>query len=237
MLVCQIFGSENFDSLVGELLLASAMEEGLEPDDVIASSLGGSTTKQKKREAQCALNLAEKLAPLLVGVGVPRVSPARGTGKGFLDEYDEMEELSPQAFDDGRALPMDEFLVREHEEAQSLAAQPLGSTLLHTIGTVYGLRAEHWLGSKSFMGVGAANATLKQRHHTAKTHLAAAQAAWSAYRSMKNIQDLDSMPEGSEEARQAEAKAAESMPAMVRRCTRASLWCAVRSTYSEGLCS
>ena len=44
------------------------------------------------REAQCALNLAEKLAPLLVGVGVPRVSPARGTGKGFLDEYDEMEE-------------------------------------------------------------------------------------------------------------------------------------------------
>ena len=47
----------------GELALASAMAEGLDPDEMLAGSLGGANPKQKKREAQCALNLAAKLAP------------------------------------------------------------------------------------------------------------------------------------------------------------------------------
>ena len=80
-LFAMIFGSDKFEPLVGELLLASAMEEGLEPEDIIASSLGGVTAKQRKREAQCALNLAEKLAPLLVGVGLSRTESGPGGGQ------------------------------------------------------------------------------------------------------------------------------------------------------------
>ena len=38
------------------------------------------------------------------------------------------------------ALPMDEFLVREHEEAQELSAQPFGASLLHHVGMIYTLR-------------------------------------------------------------------------------------------------
>ena len=46
---------------------ASAMEEGLDPEEVMTGSLSGDSVKQKKRRAQCALKLAAKLAPLLVG--------------------------------------------------------------------------------------------------------------------------------------------------------------------------
>lgn len=44
--------------------------------------------------------------------------------------------------EDGGALSMDDFLVQEHEEAQELAAQPFGATLLHHVGMIYTLRAE-----------------------------------------------------------------------------------------------
>lgn len=43
------------------------MEEGLDPEEVMTGSLSGDSVKQKKRRAQCALKLAAKLAPLLVG--------------------------------------------------------------------------------------------------------------------------------------------------------------------------
>ena len=106
---------------------------------------------------------------------------------------------------------MDEFLVAEQEEAQELGRQPFGATLLHTIGTMYTLKAEQWLGSNStFLGIGGATANIKQRHHTAKTHFAAAQAAWGA---MKAARKLDGLEGGSEAAR--ERAAAEQMPAML----------------------
>ena len=81
------------------------------------------------------------------------------------------------------AMAMDEFLVAEQEEAQELGGQPFGATLLHTIGTIYTLKSEQWLGANgTFLGIGGAKANIKQRHHTAKTHVAAAQAAWGAMR-------------------------------------------------------
>ena len=116
-LFAMIFGSDKFEPLVGELLLASAMEEGLEPEDIIASSLGGVTAKQRKREAQCALNLAEKLAPLLVGVGLSRTESGPGGGQRSSKSEDllhEREGLSPMP----APMPLDEFLVKEHEDAQ-----------------------------------------------------------------------------------------------------------------------
>jgi hypothetical protein len=107
-LFVMIFGSDKFDALVGELALASAMAEGLDPDEMLAGSLGGAANlKQKRREAQCALNLAAKLAPLLVGVGAGgdgssskrkgRFPSAGGGMSGREAEYmDEVEQLSPQ---------------------------------------------------------------------------------------------------------------------------------------------
>ena len=216
-LFVMIFGSDKFDALVGELALASAMAEGLDPDELLAGSLGGAANvKQKRREAQCALNLAAKLAPLMVGVGEQNaVRPLSGREAEFMDE---VEQLSPHDDPEGKkAMGIDEFLVAEQEEAQELGGQPFGATLLHTIGTMYTLKAEQWLGSNStFLGIGAAKANIKQRHHTAKTHIAAAQAAWGAMKAARKLEGLDAFEEGSEAAREAEAKAAaEQMPAML----------------------
>ena len=216
-LFVMIFGSDKFDALVGELALASAMAEGLDPDELLAGSLGGAANvKQKRREAQCALNLAAKLAPLLVGVGEQHAGrPSSGREAEYMDE---VEQLSPHDGPEGKqAMAMDEFLVAEQEEAQELGGQPFGATLLHTIGTMYTLKAEQWLGANStFLGIGAAKANIKQRHHTAKTHIAAAQAAWGAMKAARKLEGLDEFEEGSEAAKEAEAKAAaEQMPAML----------------------
>jgi hypothetical protein len=63
--------------------------------------------------------------------------------------------------------------------------------LLHHIGMMYTLKAEQWLGTKTtFMGVGAARANLKSRHHTAKTHIGAAQAAWGAFKAARKMVSL-----------------------------------------------
>jgi len=166
-----------------------------DPDEMLAGSLGSSANvKQKRREAQCALNLAAKLAPLLVGVG--SMSSPAATGSRENEYMDEVEQLSPQVNVDG-AMAMDEFLVAEQEEAQELGGQPFGATLLHTIGIIYTLKAEQWLGANStFLGIGGAKANIKQRHHTAKTHVAAAQAAWGA---MKAARALDAFDEDLEE--------------------------------------
>jgi curved DNA-binding protein CbpA len=217
-LFVMIFGSDKFDALVGELALAAAMAEGLDPDEMLAGSLGGpASLKQKRREAQCALNLAAKLAPLLVGVGEQNKSrPSSGREAEYMDE---VEQLSPHedAAENEGAMAMHEFLVAEQEEAQELGGQPFGATLLHTVGTIYTLKAEQWLGSNStFLGIGAAKANIRQRHHTAKSHVAAAKAAWGAMQAARKFDDLDQFEEGSEAARQAEARAAaEQMPAML----------------------
>ncbi len=217
-LFVMIFGSDKFDALVGELALAAAMAEGLDPDEMLAGSLGGpANLKQKRREAQCALNLAAKLAPLLVGV--VEQNKSRPSGGREAEYMDEVEQLSPHddAAENEGAMAMDEFLVAEQEEAQELGGQPFGATLLHTVGTMYTLKAEQWLGANTtFLGIGAAKANIKQRHHTAKSHVAAAQAAWGAMKAARKFDDLDKFEEGSEAAREAEARAAaEQMPAML----------------------
>lgn len=49
------------------------------------------------------------------------------------------------------------------------------------------------------MGIGGAAANLKQRHHTAKTHIAAVGAAWGAFKAARNmdIEGMDEMEEAS----------------------------------------
>ena len=42
------------------------------------------------------------------------------------------------------------------------------------------------------MGIGGAAANLKQRHHTAKTHMAAVGAAWGAFKAARNM-DMEEM--------------------------------------------
>lgn len=59
---------------------------------MLAGSLGGAgNVKQKRREAQCALNLAAKLAPLLVDVGSLSNPAARGKREGeYMDEVEQV---------------------------------------------------------------------------------------------------------------------------------------------------
>jgi len=200
-LFLMIFGSDKFDDLVGELMLASGMAEGLDYDEMMTMNGGPrAEAKQRRREAQCALNLAAKLAPLHAGIGV--------------ESMGEIEQLSPEhaAHPDG-PMPLAEFLAGEQELAQELAAQAFGATLLHHVGTVYTLQAEQFL---SGWGIGAARANIKARHHTAKNHVAAARAGLGAVKAAKAMNmDMSEVQEGSEEAQRVEAKLAEGMPSLV----------------------
>eukprot|EP00596_Hydrurales_sp_CCMP1899_P000062 CAMPEP_0119043032 /NCGR_PEP_ID=MMETSP1177-20130426/16361_1 /TAXON_ID=2985 /ORGANISM="Ochromonas sp, Strain CCMP1899" /LENGTH=618 /DNA_ID=CAMNT_0007010211 /DNA_START=212 /DNA_END=2068 /DNA_ORIENTATION=+ len=60
-LFAMIFGSEKFEPLVGELQLASQMQEG--GDDPALQHHKLKHYKQRRREIQCAVNLAAKLQP------------------------------------------------------------------------------------------------------------------------------------------------------------------------------
>lgn len=62
-----IFGSENFEPLVGELHLASEIQAELDNENVVHPKL--KNFKQRKREIQCAMNLAAKLQPFIDSSG------------------------------------------------------------------------------------------------------------------------------------------------------------------------
>jgi curved DNA-binding protein CbpA len=83
-----IFGSENFEPLVGELHLASEMQAELDNETMLHPKL--KNFKQRKREIQCAMNLATKLQPFIDSSGDPIVF------RQTVEE--EAKELSSSAF-------------------------------------------------------------------------------------------------------------------------------------------
>ena len=64
-LFAMIFGSEKFEPLLGELQLASQMQIGEGPDAELQMHPKLQAYRQKKRQIQCAINLAKKLEPYI----------------------------------------------------------------------------------------------------------------------------------------------------------------------------
>lgn len=86
-----VFGSDKFDSLVGEMKITSMMTMGEEDENESRSSKAArEALKQWKREVQCAVNLAELLDPYVSG---------QLTQAEFIEKIDTMAtELASTAF-------------------------------------------------------------------------------------------------------------------------------------------
>lgn len=131
-----VFGSEKFEPIIGELQLAMMLslgaESGMMTEDFLSqtTNMDGELSKvldktsllltfrQHKREVQCALNLCEKLA-----------------------EY-----VAKEKDETGNANPA--FVDKIQAEAEELAKDPLGRSLLSVIGYVYVEQALDYLGFK-----------------------------------------------------------------------------------------
>ncbi|KAJ1418486.1 X-domain of DnaJ-containing-domain-containing protein [Ochromonadaceae sp. CCMP2298] len=88
-LFAMIFGSDKFVPLVGELKVATQMQEGGEGEEGPAPAKL-KAFRQKKREVQCAQALAEKLQPFVT---------SGGNEEAFLASFaEELAELSSSAF-------------------------------------------------------------------------------------------------------------------------------------------
>eukprot|EP01052_Picozoa_sp_SAG31_P037033 SAG31_NODE_4711_length_3016_cov_5.967089_2_plen_374_part_00 len=128
-MIAQIFGSDKFDRYVGELQMQSEMMGHMDEDDMDPGKLpffNSNDQKQQKRVAKCALELAEKLQPL-----VP-------VGK-FVNELGESGGDKP-------AMTLEEFKTAQTEEIEELVGTPFGAMLLYEIGKVYMAKAKIWIG-------------------------------------------------------------------------------------------
>ena len=67
IMYAMLFGSEKFDDLIGELQLASMMQQA-EAGDTMDPSMKHLSHKQRAREVKCAGHLAERLRPFAEGV-------------------------------------------------------------------------------------------------------------------------------------------------------------------------
>ncbi|KAI8899650.1 X-domain of DnaJ-containing-domain-containing protein [Globomyces pollinis-pini] len=132
-----IFGSQRFESYVGELQLLSLQEslKNVNETEVqfeqMASAEKKMKLKQKKREVQCAVNLAK-----------------------LLDQY--LQDTSEDHLS---------FIASMRAEAEELAATAFGGTLIGVLGYIYQEQAETFLGFKKSVGAGLGFMNLQQSVH------------------------------------------------------------------------
>ncbi len=135
-LYAMVFGSEKFESLIGELKLANllrgagkaATSKNLDSEDDMNSIMGEAAKlskekdleswKQRKRIISCAVNLVERLNPYVDGTAGTTSSDSSSSGVITQD----LEER---------------FRKMVQEEASDLASTPFGAALVTVIGNVY----------------------------------------------------------------------------------------------------
>eukprot|EP00602_Paraphysomonas_sp_CaronLab_P007527 CAMPEP_0185019430 /NCGR_PEP_ID=MMETSP1103-20130426/2045_1 /TAXON_ID=36769 /ORGANISM="Paraphysomonas bandaiensis, Strain Caron Lab Isolate" /LENGTH=553 /DNA_ID=CAMNT_0027549749 /DNA_START=109 /DNA_END=1770 /DNA_ORIENTATION=+ len=133
-LYAMIFGSEKFEPLIGELQLASQMQSEVDTDSKVHPKLRA--FHQKKREVQCAVNLAQKLQ-LYVD----------GDEEGFAKAMDEEAvELSQSAFG-GTLLHLIGTIYEEQGRAEVGGLGGLGVNIAQTnryVGTRFNIVNKGW---------------------------------------------------------------------------------------------
>ena len=174
------FGSEALEPAVGELLLLKCAGTVLEMHqsgdlEEVQKKLGAEELDkfvadlddwQLRRQAQVALNLAERLDAIPTRWANAEAASAAAQAAEEAASGEAQPEPEPEAADDGAgegappALPgaaaMQTFETDARAEADKLANTPYGATLLHAIGYVYTNKAEEWE-AKSWGLLGAAS--------------------------------------------------------------------------------
>lgn len=160
-LFAMIFGSEKFESLVGELKLASQMQA----KEGETHSFQLDNFKQRKREIQCALNLALKLQPyidsgeneevreepMLLSM-IATIISIQLYFVFLLSSYFIYLFVFTCAH-------CQAFKISLEEEVKELSSSPFGSTLVATIGHAYYEHATSELSSFDSFAVGIHQAT------------------------------------------------------------------------------
>lgn len=117
-LYAMVFGSEAFESIIGELSLTSQMK-GVADKSEEPSKPEVLPFHQRKREVQCAVTLAEKLQVYVSGAN----AAAAGAEADAAVTVDSAVEAS--------------FREKIAAEAEELSQQPLGAAMLGLVGEVY----------------------------------------------------------------------------------------------------
>jgi curved DNA-binding protein CbpA len=117
-LYAMIFGSEAFESIIGELSMAQqakTMSGGEQAQAAKANNPMLLPFRQRKREVQVAVNLAEKLQKYVDDAAAAVALGEEGEEKGWEHA----------------------FRTKAAQEAEALAEQPMGAALLGLVGAVY----------------------------------------------------------------------------------------------------
>jgi len=198
-----IFGSEKFEPLVGELQLAMMMslgaEQGLMTESFMEQSesldleqvLDKNSMILQYRQSKREVQLAKNLAEKLAD---------------FVSCTNKEDEKV--------------FEEKVHAEAKELGKDPLGQSLLNTIGYVYVEQAQSFLGFSHSLYAGIGLNAVERKRHVAATNIRLAKSMYGIYKVSKNVEKKkanekkNKKPEGSGEdsGSQQEDKPAEMSP-------------------------
>ncbi|KAJ3255558.1 hypothetical protein HK103_006194 [Boothiomyces macroporosus] len=164
-----IFGSQNFESYVGELQLASMQEKLASFEnpqlDQMQRIEHQMKLKQKKREVQCAVNLAK-----------------------LLDKYIEDKSEDHVA-----------FKTHVEAEAKELGATAFGGTLIGVLGYVYEEQSQIYLGFKSSVTAGLGLNNLSQSAHVMSNKVKVVSNAVKMYQNVKKEESKLKQKEGEQQ--------------------------------------
>jgi hypothetical protein len=126
-LYTMIFGSENFEPIIGELQLSTQIQSLMDAEGAIDTSVTPDylALKQRKREILCALTLVSKL---------------------------DLYQLNSDSNDEDNI-----FIEKHTKDASELSDSPLGSVLLSLIGSIYEDKARAELNKFVAFGLAAKN--------------------------------------------------------------------------------
>lgn len=197
-----IFGSEKFESIVGQLRLAMMMELGGDPLTATPESAEENVEnmankedeisfkidyRQNKREVSLAVNLAKKLddnfAKDLVALKSMKVPQSSATGENVPQEpTPALDNVTAKQREDDL---IDRFKKFIREEAQELSTTPIGAALIGVVAYVYEEQAAGQLGFRHSFAAGLG--LTGQTTHVIGTQFQVVRSLYSAYSAQKKV--------------------------------------------------
>jgi len=191
-----IFGSEKFETIVGELRLAMLMELGGDPLTATPTDENAPSSKedeismkmeyrQGKREVSLAVNLAKKIdegygkeMTALRAVAAPS-SPHVPT------DHEPMPQLDMVSMKERESQIIEKFKAQAKEEAVELSKTEVGAALLGVVAYVYEEQAAKQLGFRHSFAAGLG--LTGQTTHVLGTQFQVVKSVYSAYTAQKKM--------------------------------------------------
>jgi curved DNA-binding protein CbpA len=191
-----IFGSEKFESIVGELRLAMMMELGGDPLTAAAADEASPASRedeisfkieyrQGKREVALAVNLAKKIDD---GFAKELAALRRMTAPAEPNtptDHEPVPALDSVAMKDREQQLVEKFKQLITEEAVELSKTPIGGALLGVVAYVYEEQAAKYLGFKH--SVAAGFGMTGQTTHVLGTQFQVVKSIYGAYSAQKKM--------------------------------------------------